>query len=225
MTQTNIRRTLQETVAENLSICEGLHCNGCVRANAIILFSDIRGYTTFSEDKDPKIVMSYINDYFELGTGLIVQHGGVIDKYLGDGILAVFGLQTENLKTALPQALSASVAFQQAFMSLVDRWIVSDGSTRNLTMGIGINAGRVIVAQIGPKDDPQVTVFGDVVNTASRMCSFAQGGEIILSDHFQETIEGHLNTVNQRVMFKGKLQPTRILRYKVIPEKNTGVKI
>lgn len=126
-----------------------------------ILFSDIRGFTSLTERSSPEEVVAFLNEYFSLWSNVVKRHGGWIDKFIGDAVMAVFdgGTEKEN-------AMAALACSEEIFRKLchVKRGIFSDGA-----IGIGIDSGEVILGDIGSASRRNYTVIGDAVNTASRL--------------------------------------------------------
>ena len=136
-----------------------------------MLFSDIRGFTTYSEKKSPQEVVENLNRILNTQTEIILKNGGDIDKYVGDEIVAMFTGEDQ-----YKQACRSALDIQETF--------VNDGGTTfgGLSLGIGINTGEVILGMIGSKKRADYTFIGDNVNTASRLCDAAKPGEILLAD-------------------------------------------
>ncbi|MGF7209580.1 adenylate cyclase [Skermanella aerolata] len=152
---------------------------GGQRRRATMLFSDIRGYTAFSERVDPEVVVEMLNLYFQHQAEIIQQHGGDVDKYVGDQLLAVF--QGEDM---VGNALRAAIRIQEHTAELGRQhpeW--------GLALGIGINAGDVVMGAMGSTDRMDYTVLGDNVNLAARLCSHAGPGRILLSESVREAVE------------------------------------
>jgi adenylate cyclase len=137
------------------------------RANITILFSDIRGFTTLSEKLTPEEVVGLLNPYLEAMTEVIYQHGGTVDKYEGDAIVAFFGEPVSFADHAL-RAVRASVDMRKALENLKKRWEL-EGHPRNLEMGIGLNSGEVFVGMLGSAQRINYTVIGDAANLAARI--------------------------------------------------------
>jgi len=137
-----------------------------------LFFSDIRGFTTYSESRDPAVVVETLNRILSLQAEIIRKAGGDVDKFVGDEVMAVF-----------PEALSAmEAAFDIQLAMAAGR----DGFDR-LGIGIGIHEGDVVECDVGSEDIRNYTVIGDVVNTAARLESQARSGEILVS----ETVAAH----------------------------------
>ena len=146
-----------------------------------ILFADLRGFTKLSEKKLPYDVVFLLNRYFATMGEAITEAGGHIDKFIGDGIMALFGLQSgpeQGARDALKAARAMSVALAELNQSL------ADDLSEPLAFGIGIHMGHVIVGQMGHSTAVTLTAIGDVVNTASRLESQTKelGVELIVSE-------------------------------------------
>jgi adenylate cyclase len=145
-----------------------------------ILFSDISGFTKWSSDKDPEQVHAFLTDYLESMAQILFSHGGTVDKFMGDGILAFFGDPFEQNDHA-ERALKAAVAMQKKVTELRGIWLPK--ADINLKVRIGINTGQVIVGNLGTKTRIEYTVIGSAVNLAQRMESNAPVGGILMANN------------------------------------------
>ena len=152
---------------------------GGVNQTITILFADIRGFTRISEHAPPEKIVSLLNRYFSAMTDIIFAHGGTLDKYLGDGLMALFGAPTTTPEDA-SNALNAAVAMQRRLLG-INIELVQEGLPE-VGVGIGLHTGEVTVGYIGSERRSEYTAIGDSVNTASRLESNAKGGEILVSD-------------------------------------------
>lgn len=152
---------------------------GGTSQNITILFADIRGFTRISEHAPPEKIVSLLNRYFSAMTDIIFAHGGTLDKYLGDGLMALFGAPTATPDDA-SNALNAAVAMQRRLLG-INRELREEGFTE-ISVGMGLHTGEAIVGYIGSDRRSEYTAIGDVVNTSSRLESNARGGEILISD-------------------------------------------
>ncbi|MFL6277013.1 MAG: adenylate/guanylate cyclase domain-containing protein [Blastocatellia bacterium] len=148
--------------------------NSCVT----MLFSDVRGFTTMSEDLEPDKVVQILNEYFADMTPIVFEHRGMLDKYMGDGLMALFGVPLQ-CADAATNAVAAAVAMQRR-MAAVNRDLRSMGMS-DIAIGIGINTGTVTVGYIGSEERTDYTAIGDAVNLAARLEKQAQAGQIIIS--------------------------------------------
>ena len=152
---------------------------GGVSQTITILFADIRGFTRISEHAPPEKIVSLLNRYFSAMTDIIFAHGGTLDKYLGDGLMALFGAPTATPDDA-SNALNAAVAMQRRLLG-INRELRDEGF-QEIGVGMGLHTGEVVVGYIGSDRRSEYTAIGDTVNTSSRLESNALGGEILISD-------------------------------------------
>jgi adenylate cyclase len=152
---------------------------GGVNQTITILFADIRGFTRISEHAPPEKIVGLLNRYFSAMTDIIFAHGGTLDKYLGDGLMALFGAPTTTPEDA-SNALNAAVAMQRRLLG-INLELRQEGLSE-VGVGIGLHTGEVTVGYIGSERRSEYTAIGDSVNTASRLESNAKGGEILVSD-------------------------------------------
>jgi adenylate cyclase len=165
--------------AIKLSDHQGVRLGGARRLVTMV-FCDIRGYTTFAERHDPEVVVEVPNLYFQHLSELVVRHGGDIDKYVGDQIVAVF--QGEDM---VANAARCALAMQRRMAELG-----SQHPDWHLAIGIGINTGEVIMGAMGSRERMDYTVLGDHVNLAARLCAQAGPGQTLLSHSSYRAIAG-----------------------------------
>lgn len=152
-----------------------------------ILFADIRGFTSFSEDLPPHDVVHVLNRYFHLMGAQIERHGGRIDNYMGDGLLALFGLEHSDTDPAV-NAVQAGLAMLRAVESLKPYLLSAYG--RDFDMRIGIHCGDVVVGSVGAIGHERTTAIGDAVNFASRIegaCK-AAGTRLLISEATRDRV-------------------------------------
>jgi adenylate cyclase len=128
-----------------------------------MMFLDIRGFTTLSESMHPQAVVDLLNQFFELTIDIVNEHGGIVNKFLGDGFMAAFGAPLSDGRDA-----QNAVEAAQAILAAVDAAQASDQMTQ-LSIGIGLHAGRAIVGSVGSPSRKEYTLIGDTVNLASRI--------------------------------------------------------
>ncbi|MCC5814279.1 MAG: adenylate/guanylate cyclase domain-containing protein [Leptospira sp.] len=154
---------------------------GGEQSEAVILFSDLAGFTSLSENRDPAEVVALLNRYFGLMSDCVSHNGGIVNKFIGDAILAVFGMPIPQSSPA-DSALQCAIAMQEAG-KILNEELQSEGLPLMHTR-IGIHKGSVIAGNIGSHSRMEYTVIGDTVNTASRLesaCKKLNVG-ILLSD-------------------------------------------
>ncbi len=152
---------------------------GGSRSELCLFFSDVRGFTTFSEQNPPDEVVRYLNQLLNLQVEIIKKHHGDIDKFVGDEVMAVFRGEDKEQR-----AVQAAIEIQQAMTKLAEQ----ESVFKTLQIGIGINTGTVVVGNIGSRDRMDYTAIGDAVNTAARLCSNAKAGEVLISETVKENL-------------------------------------
>ena len=152
-------------VSELIADPEKLQLGG-EKKNLSILFSDIAGFTTFSEGKDPVELVSFMNTFLTEMSNLIIENNGTLDKYLGDAVMAFWGAPVHIDNHEL-LACQTALAMEKRLGELRDQWI-KEGE-KPISIRIGINSGDVVVGNIGGENRFDYTVMGDVVNLASRL--------------------------------------------------------
>nr|BFD67835.1 hypothetical protein HAGR004_28570 [Bdellovibrio sp. HAGR004] len=153
----------------------------------VVFFSDIRGFTAFSEKRSPEEVVEMLNEYFGVMVKIINSHGGVVDKFIGDAIMAVWGAPKSSDRDA-HQAVRACLEMRRALEQLNERRIARNHPPINI--GMGLHAGKAISGTIGSDERMEYTVIGNTVNTASRIeaSTKAFGADLLISDTVIEKI-------------------------------------
>lgn len=177
-----------------------------VRKDITILFSDIRNFTTHCEELAPEKIVGYLNAYFTDMVEVIFAHKGTVNKFVGDMIVALFGAPAvmENHEV---RAIETAIAMQQRLRTGSLPWI-----REHFRTGIGIASGSVIVGNIGSPQHMDYTAIGDRVNTASRLQSIAQGGQILVSRSVYEAARDRFEFKELgNLTVKGKRQTVEVL--------------
>ena len=157
---------------------------------ATMLFADVHGFTTLTEGMEPQRVIGLINECMEILSAAVDTEGGVVDKYVGDELMAVFGAPVSRPDDAL-RALQAALLMQEGMAELNRR-----RDEAPLGLGIGINTGTVVAGNMGSPERLNYTVLGDAVNLAARLCSGAGRSEIVITSATLEAAErGGINLV------------------------------
>jgi adenylate cyclase len=199
----------KQVVQELLSNPDKLKLGGD-KKNVTILFSDMAGFTTFSEGKSPEELVRFINGLLHEMTELIMHHSGTLDKYLGDAVMAFWGAPLEQEDHAYRACLTACE--MQKKVSEISREWVQKGE-KPLHIRIGLNSGDVIVGNVGGEKHKNYTVMGDNVNLASRLegANKEYNSAIMISE---STYEAAKNFVLVRELdslrVKGKTKPTKV---------------
>lgn len=173
-----------------------------------VLFSDIRGFTALSETMDPDAMAKLLTEYFTEMVECVFRHGGTLDKFIGDAVMAQWGAplgESDDVDRAMEAALDMMVALDQ----LNERWTQAGRPT--LQIGIGLNFGEAFAGNIGSERRIEYTVIGDTVNTASRLCGAAGPGEILLSEDFKVALKTPPRMKPMPPMeLKNKSQPVKV---------------
>jgi adenylate cyclase len=191
---------------------EGVKLGG-ERREVAMLFADIRGYTAFSEGRDPETVVEVLNYYFQRLADVVQEHHGDIDKFVGDEIMAVF-LGEE----MVDNALACCLAFQEVMQELALK-----NPDWGLEVGSGVDAGGVVMGAMGSKQRMDYTVLGDHVNLAARLCSHAARRQTLVSEGAYQRVkakEKFFFEPLEPINVKGKAKPQVI--YAVHPAAEAG---
>lgn len=179
------RRYVSPQVAEQL-LSAGGDFGEPTERDVAVLFADLRNFTTITERMAPRVlIQNILNRYFTAMTEVLYAHDGTIDKFLGDGVIGVFGSPIAHPDD--PQrALTAAMEMQRVFARLACEWREELG--HEIGMGIGVSYGRAVVGNIGSAQRQDYTLVGDVVNTASRLSSLARAAQVIASYHLVDAL-------------------------------------
>ena len=177
----------EEVVDQVLSEGEGELQLGGVRRESTVLFSDLRGFTSYSESREPGEVVEVLNVYLGEMTDAIMDHGGTLVSYIGDGIMAVFGAPLEQDDHA-DRAIAAAQEMLEVRLPSFCRWMQESGHGEGFQMGIGLNSGDVMSGQVGSERRREYTTIGDTTNTASRLEGMTKGTphSVFISDSTKE---------------------------------------
>ena len=198
----------QELMASLLESPDKINLGGDKRI-ATVLFADIRGYTSFSEKRDPERIVDVLNEYFTEAVEHVVRHGGYIDKFIGDCIMAVWGVPMASGKEDAANAVSCALAIQEMVRSRSRTFFKKDAS--RLRIGIGVNTGPLVAGNLGSEQRMDYSVIGDTVNLASRLENIAEADEVIIS-HETRSLLGSRFRIEDRplTLVKGKEKPVQI---------------
>lgn len=178
-----------------------------------ILFSDIRGFTSIAEAMTPEQLTHVLNEYLTEMTDIVMEHRGLVDKYIGDAVMAFWGAPIPNPNQSMDSCRTA-IRMIKALNKLNEHW-KSANVSHAIKIGVGINTGEVIVGNFGSKSRFNYTILGDEVNLASRLESLnkAYGTEIIISESVKLEIESDPNITTREldlITVKGKKKPVLI---------------
>ncbi|HEY7877863.1 MAG TPA: adenylate/guanylate cyclase domain-containing protein, partial [Gemmatimonadaceae bacterium] len=186
---------------------------GGEKRTVAVLFSDIRGFTALSEEMRPDDVARLLSEYFTVMVDVVFRHGGTLDKFIGDAIMAQWGAPIAVPDDA-DRALAAALDMMRELDTLNAKWHAEGRPV--LQIGVGLNYGESFAGYIGSDRRLEYTVIGDAVNTASRLCAAAEGGEILLTREMRDALTTPPPMAERGTMeLKGKSQPTPV--YSVVP--------
>ena len=196
---------------------------GGEKKDLTVLFSDIRGFTSISEHMTPERLVKFLNEYLTKMTDIVFKYDGLLDKYMGDAIMAIWGAPLDQSDHPLRACYTALEMVEELHL-LQHKW-ATEGMPR-LNIGIGINAGPMVVGNMGSERRFDYTVMGDSVNLGSRLEGLNKlyGTNIIISEMTYERVQGEiLGRELALVRVKGKDQPVKIYellsrRAKTLPE-------
>jgi len=186
------------------------------RREVTTLFADIRSFTAMSEKMPAEDIVSMLNAFFSAMVDVIFRNNGVLDKFVGDEIMANFGLPFSKNISPCYKAVKTAIEMQKATETLMKSRKFFGKET--FKIGIGINTGDVIIGNVGSKNRMDYTVIGDSVNTAARLQAIAKGGEIIIGARTYGQIKNQfLIKKGGKIKLKNKKNP--VLYYKVYYDK------
>jgi adenylate cyclase len=163
---------------------------GGVRLDSTVVFTDLRGFTSFSEELEPERVVAVVNHYLEGMTEAILAHGGTLVSYMGDGIMALFGAPLEQPDHA-DRALKAVSEMLTVRLPAFNRWLADNGFEKQFRMGIGINSGPVMSGNVGSSRRLEYTALGDTTNTAARLEAMTKdtAHQVLISDATRQRLQ------------------------------------
>ena len=194
---------------------------GGQRRNMTIFFSDIAGFSTFSENKEPEDLISFLNEYLSEMTRLVFENKGTLDKYIGDAVMAFWGAPVP-LENHQYLCCKAALDMQKRLVELQEKWEREGQPLIHARMGI--NSGDMVVGNVGGTQRFDYTVMGDCVNLASRLegANKEYGTSIMISETTYEAVQ-HLVIARELdlLVVKGKTKPIRV--YELVGDKNDKI--
>jgi adenylate cyclase len=184
----NLSRYFSRGLAEHLVADGRMTGLGGQKKNVTVVFADITGFTTLVEENPVEQVVEVLNRYFETIVPVIFKYGGMLDKFLGDGVMAVFGIPDATDLDPV-NAIKCAVDIQRGVKALKER-LVGEGLFP-IEVGVGIATGVVVAGNIGTAEQMNYTVIGEPVNLAQRLESVSSPGEIIVSSLTTDVIPPH----------------------------------
>ena len=205
--KSTFKKYVSENIVDELLLNEDSLELGGVEQEVCVLFSDIRGFTSMSERMEPSKVVKLLNSFFDKMIDVVFKYNGTLDKIIGDELMVLYGAPLKKADDILNAVKTAKEMF-----TTLDQFNVKmlEEGYPELNIGIGINYGKVICGNIGSEQQMNYTVIGDTVNLASRLCSAAKPGEIIISDSVYKNLDDTIGfSLNEKLSLKGKKQPVK----------------
>ncbi len=209
--KSTFKKYVSENIVDELLLNEDSLELGGVEQEVCVLFSDIRGFTSMSEQMEASKVVTLLNSFFDKMIDVVFKYNGTLDKIIGDELMVLYGAplkKTDDILNAVDTAKEMFTTLENFNEKMKD-----DGFPK-LNIGIGINYGKVICGNIGSEQQMNYTVIGDTVNLASRLCSAAKPGEIIISDSVYNSLKNKNGfNPNDDLILKGKTKPVKNWKY------------
>ena len=199
------------SITENLLESGDVHLGG-MKKEVCVFFSDIRAFTSFSESRTPEQVIGMLNEYFTVMVKIINDHGGVVDKFIGDAIMAIWGAPKSTGDDAF-NAVKASLEMRLGLQALNERRIARGEIP--IKIGMGLHFGDAISGTVGSEARMEFTVIGDTVNLASRIeaSTKAFGTDLLISEDLAKKIEGRVVIeLAGSAEVKGKTEPLKFFK-------------
>ena len=210
--RSNFERYFTPQLAKRIASSEGATRLGGEKREVTVLFSDIRGFTALSETMPPSEMATLLTDYFTEMVECVFRNDGTLDKFIGDAVMEQWGAPIGS-EGDPDKAMQAAIEMMAELDKLNAQW-KKEGRPQ-LEIGIGLNHGDAFAGNIGSERRLEYTVIGDTVNTASRLCSAAGPGEILISSEMKNALAKKPKLKEMPPMeLKNKSQPVKV--YKVI---------
>jgi len=202
-------RYMSQEVMENLMEAPDNVKLGGDKRSATVFFADIRGYTSFSEGREPEVIVEVLNEYFSEAVEYVIQYKGYIDKFIGDCIMAVWGVPMLPEKEDAFNAVACALAIQDMVRSSKRKFFRKVAS--RLRIGIGVNTGPLVAGNLGSMQRMDYSVIGDTVNIASRLEGVAGPDEIIVSHATRNQLADKFRFEERSaVLIKGREKPVQV---------------
>jgi adenylate cyclase len=179
LVRSNFERFFAPALAARIAATPGTVRLGGEKRTVALLFSDIRDFTALAEAMRPDELARVLSEYYTAMVEIVFRHGGALDKFIGDALLAQWGAPLGAPDDA-DRAMRAALDMQREMQTLNARW--RQEGRQPLHIGIALNVGETFAGYIGSERRLEYTLIGDAVNTASRLCALAEGGEVLLTE-------------------------------------------
>jgi adenylate cyclase len=207
-TRERFQRLLSPDLAEMVVSGELMVEKGGEDRIATVMFADIRGFTAISENSEASEVLQLLNEYYESIVEIVFCHEGTVDKFIGDAMMVIWGAPIVHDDD--PQrAINAALDIQSALIGFNQSRVLREKPP--IEIGIGINTGNLVAGYIGSTRTMSYSVIGDTVNTASRLCSAARPGQILISEDTRQYLTDEFDFKRlDPIKAKGKFNPIEV---------------
>ncbi|MBI4651306.1 adenylate/guanylate cyclase domain-containing protein [Candidatus Desantisbacteria bacterium] len=193
-----------------------------------VVFWDIRGFSALCEilKAHPTLIAGFLREYFKVASEVIFKHQGVLDKFIGDGVMALFGAINGKDPEGRHEAINATKAaiemkdcFSQVLKSWMEQWVLYTPQTIDIGLGCGIHTGETLVGNVGTENRDHFTALGPHVNFAQRIESRANKGKILISASTKARISEHfelknIDTINDVKNISGNFDIFEVVKLK-----------
>ncbi len=217
LVRSNFERFFTPSLAARIASSPGEVRPGGEKRTVAVLFGDIRGFTALAESMRPDDLARLLSSYYRVMAEIVFRHGGTLDKFIGDAIMAQWGAPIATPADA-DHALEAAREMVRSLAELNAQLRAEEGETPVpiLRMGLGLNFGEAFAGYVGAERRLEYTVIGDTVNTANRLCAEAGAGEILITGEMHAALRDPPPMTERGAMeLRGKSQPTAV--YCVLP--------
>ncbi len=200
----NFERYFTPQIAEQIAASAVRAGPGGDRKSVVVLFCDVRGFTSIAESLAPDQMAAQLNEYFGAMVECVFRHNGALDKFIGDALMAYWGAPIAD-SNDVAYAVKAAADMQRAMDDLNSLWQRSGRPA--LHVGIGLHCGDAFVGNIGSPRRLEYTLIGDTVNLANRVCELCPGDDILVSESVRNALEG--SALTKELRLRSELTPTR----------------
>jgi adenylate cyclase len=210
LVRSNFERFFTPRMAARIAATPDAIQLGGERRTVAVLFADIRNFTPLSATMDPDETALLLTEFFTEMVECVFRHGGTLDKFIGDAVMAQWGAPISEPDDP-DRALDSAVDMMRSLERLNTRWRAQ--GRPQLSIGIGLNYGEAFAGNIGSQRRLEFTVIGDTVNTANRLCAWAEGGEILVPQAMREALtRPHPLVERPPLTLRGKAEPVVVYR-------------
>jgi adenylate cyclase len=208
--RSNFERFFAPSLAARIAATRDAVRPGGERRSVAVLFADVRNFTPLAAQLAPDDVANLLSEFFTEMVDCVFKHGGTLDKFIGDAVMAQWGAPLSE-KDDADRALEAALDMVRAVDKLNAEWRTQGRA--EFSIGVGLNYGDAFAGHIGSEKRLEYTVIGDAVNTARRICDWADGSEVLISESLRAALtRSHRLTPHEPLALRGKREPVTVHR-------------